>query len=399
MGRITSVAESPSGAGTQCRAAATVTRNFAYDSVGRLQSVVEGGTTRRYCYDPNGNRLDVMADLVTPCPSVVTAPNVYTEQDRLLQYGTMRFGYNASGQLQTKTGAGGTTTFEYDEFTNLTHVDLPGGTTNEIEHIIDGQQRRVGKRVSGVLERRWLYRDQLNPVVEYDSGGNLTQFVYATKPHVPDYMRKGGINYLLVTDHIGSVRLVVNATTGQVAQRLDYDEFGNVLSDSNAGFQPFGFAGGLYDPDTGLVRFGARDYDSEVGRWTAKDPILFGGGQGNLYLYVGNDPVNWIDPEGTSWARAVIAGGAALGRLLAKYGAKAWKAVKRFWRDLDFDGPSPGLRHGNGRVCQVRYKKKPVARLDYHPYPGTNGESRLHGHFGQGESGHVPLDPRSWWDG
>lgn len=63
-------------------------------------------------------------------------------------------------------------------------------------------------------------------------------------------------------------------------------------------FQPFGFAGGLYDADTGLVRFGARDYDALTGRWTSKDPILFGGGQANLYAYVGNDPINRIDPSG-----------------------------------------------------------------------------------------------------
>jgi RHS repeat-associated protein len=54
----------------------------------------------------------------------------------------------------------------------------------------------------------------------------------------------------------------------------------------------------LYDPDTGLVRFGARDYDAQVGRWLAKDPIGFGGGQSNLYGYVANDPVNLVDPSG-----------------------------------------------------------------------------------------------------
>jgi RHS repeat-associated protein len=70
-----------------------------------------------------------------------------------------------------------------------------------------------------------------------------------------------------------------------------------VTSDTNPGFQPFGFAGGLYDADTGLVRFGARDYDAFTGRWTARDPSLFRGGF-NLYAYVHNDPINFIDPDG-----------------------------------------------------------------------------------------------------
>jgi uncharacterized protein RhaS with RHS repeats len=46
------------------------------------------------------------------------------------------------------------------------------------------------------------------------------------------------------------------------------------------------------------VRFGARDFDPSTGRWTAKDPIGFSGGDTNLYRYVGNDPVNFTDPEG-----------------------------------------------------------------------------------------------------
>jgi RHS repeat-associated protein len=61
---------------------------------------------------------------------------------------------------------------------------------------------------------------------------------------------------------------------------------------------PLGFAGGLYDKDTKLIRFGYRDYDPFTGRWTAKDPIDFNGGSSNLYAYAGNDPVNAIDPSG-----------------------------------------------------------------------------------------------------
>jgi RHS repeat-associated protein len=82
---------------------------------------------------------------------------------------------------------------------------------------------------------------------------------------------------------------------------MSFDEFGRVLGDTNPGFQPFGFAGGLYDRHTGLVRFGARDYDGEVGRWTAKDPIGFEGSDNNLYGYALNDTVNFIDPDGLDW--------------------------------------------------------------------------------------------------
>jgi RHS repeat-associated protein len=80
-----------------------------------------------------------------------------------------------------------------------------------------------------------------------------------------------------------------------------HDEHGNVVEDFVAsGWDPlpFGFAGGIYDRDTGLVRFGARDFDPEIARWSAQDPIGFGGGDGNLYGYVRGDPVNGIDPSG-----------------------------------------------------------------------------------------------------
>jgi RHS repeat-associated protein len=163
---------------------------------------------------------------------------------------------------------------------------------------------------------------QLNPVAELDGSGQVvSRLVYASKANVPDYMIQGGVTYRLISDHLGSVRLVVNASTGAVAQRIDYDEFGNVLADTSPGFQPFGFAGGLYDPDTGLVRFGARDYDPAIGRWTAKDPIGFNGDGPNLYEYVLNDPINGFDPEGqfsltegvaTVGIVGILAGGANL---------------------------------------------------------------------------------------
>lgn len=73
----------------------------------------------------------------------------------------------------------------------------------------------------------------------------------------------------------------------------------------------FGFAGGLHDPDTRLVRFGARDYDAETGRWTAKDPLWFGGGDTSLYSYALGDATNLIDPDGR--LVPLLAAGAAVG--------------------------------------------------------------------------------------
>ena len=58
-------------------------------------------------------------------------------------------------------------------------------------------------------------------------------------------MVKGGVNYRLVTDSLGSVRLVLNASTSAVAERMDYDEFGVVMNDTSPGFQPYVPLGGI----------------------------------------------------------------------------------------------------------------------------------------------------------
>ena len=98
------------------------------------------------------------------------------------------------------------------------------------------------------------------------------------------------------------MRLVVDTGDGTIVQEMRYDAWGNVVLDTNPGFQPFGFAGGLYDPQTRLVRFGARDYDARIGRWMSRDPIAFPDlrpcGGSNLYLYACGAPTSDLDPSG-----------------------------------------------------------------------------------------------------
>ncbi len=141
----------------------------------------------------------------------------------------------------------------------------------------DGENRRVGKQVGGTLTTGFLYKDALNVLVQLDGSGNVVnRFVFGSKQNVPDYFTSSPGTFRILSDHLGSPRLVVNTSTGSLVEEIDYDEFGNVTNDTNPGLTPFGFAGGLYDKDTGLVRFGTRDYDASVGRWTTGSTSIHG---------------------------------------------------------------------------------------------------------------------------
>jgi RHS repeat-associated protein len=265
---------------------------YGYDERGRLETVTtDGSATVTYTYDANGNRLS----RATSSGGLETG--TYDNQDRLLTYAGALYAFTANGELATRTYGTDTTTYEYDALGNLREVTLPDGTL--IEYVIDPGNRRVGKRVNGTLVQGFLYDDLLRIAAELDGAGNIvSRFVFGTRTNVPEYMVRGGATYRIVTDHLGSPRLVIDAIVGNVVQRMEYDEFGRIAADTNPGFQPFGFAGGLYDRDARSVRFGARDLDLEAGRWMSKDPILFRGWDPNLYGYVLQDPVNLTDSVG-----------------------------------------------------------------------------------------------------
>jgi len=283
LGRITQKLETLDGIAT--------TFNYRYDVAGRLIEVKQDAVVvEAYTYDDNGNRLS--ADTTQG-----SVKGQYDDQDRLTQYGDNTYDYTENGELRRKNSNGQITQYHYDVFGNLRQVQLADG--EQIEYVIDGRNRRIGKKVNGQLVQGFLYQGSLNPVAQLDANGNvISRFVYGSKANVPDYMLKNGKTYRILSDHLGSPRLVVDINEGSIVQRMDYDAFGNVVFDSNPGFQPFGFAGGIYDLDTQLTRFGARDYDAQTGRWTAKDPIGFNGGDFNLYGYVLADPVNWVDLDG-----------------------------------------------------------------------------------------------------
>jgi RHS repeat-associated protein len=283
LGRITVLSETIQG---QSR-----TFKYHYNLAGRLEKVWRNDTLiSQYVYDSTGNRLMHITPTTTDSGS-------YDVQDRLVKYSNTSFSYTNSGYLQTMCVGTDSTKYVYDALGNLRKVTLPNGDV--VEYSIDANNRRTGKKVNGTMVSRWLYENQLRPVAELDSNNIvIARYIYANNPNVPDYVIKNGVLYRILTDHLGSVRLAVNFSTGVVVSRFDYDEYGNVLFQIDSLNIPFGYAGGLYDPETKLVRFGARDYDAHVGRWIMKDPISFEAGDVNLYAYVKNNPINSNDPEG-----------------------------------------------------------------------------------------------------
>lgn len=264
---------------------------YGYDSLGRLTTVTRNGViSTSITYDANGNRSGGTIDGQSFTAS-------YDDQDRVQAYGAKSYAYNNNGDTTGVSAPLGNTTYQYNAESYLTSATTLNGNTKS--YVYDGTNNLVQVRENGVLKKNYLYQAPYQIAAELSSTGVIEkEYYFATGTTAPDYMRVGSTQYRIIKDHLGSVRLVINAATGVAIQRIDYNTFGKVTRDTNSCFQPYGFAGGIYDADTKLTRFGARNYDAETGRWTSKDPILFSGGDTNLYGYVMNDPVNWVDPSG-----------------------------------------------------------------------------------------------------
>ncbi len=271
---------------TETVAGATHTYQYTYDADGQLTEVTRDGTetVEQYTYDVNGNRTSTLSGAAS-----------YDAQDRLTNLDGTAYAFDVDGYL---TGRG-TDTFAYSARGELIAATVDGTT---ITYSYDSFGRRVGRNdASGSHE--YLYGNPGNPFqvsAVRDSSGLLTFYYYDEYGYLVAFVRNGAW-YYVATDQVGSPRVVTD-NAGTPLKVVEYDSFGVVLSDSAPSLDlPIGFAGGLTDSTTGLIRFGLRDYGPQTGRWTARDPALMIGSPFNLYVYVTNDPVNWTDPSGLAF--------------------------------------------------------------------------------------------------
>ena len=188
-------------------------------------------------------------------------------------------------------------TYIYDYENNL--IQVKNGETVVADYKYDPFGRRI-KKTDG-SEITWYVYDGPNILTEYtETGGNwVLKNAYAHTLRIDDPLsiQQGGNHYYYLKDGLGSITGITNSS-GSIVEYLPVQVFRGNPSQTGALNQPFAFTGREFDSESGLYFYRARYYDPKQGRFLTKDPIGFAGGDVNLYRYVQNNPVNFIDPSG-----------------------------------------------------------------------------------------------------
>ena len=273
-------------------------RRYAYDSAGRLARVTDGtgGLLESYQYDHEGRRL---AD-INPQRFRGERRYSYNLGDRLGQAGATQYGHDKAGFRNLKIEGDRETHYQYEPSGLLLRVDLPDG--RRIEYAYDAKGQRTEKRINGRVVEAYRWLDPLR-LSEFHDGQRWWRLAYDSErpghgSRTPVGVTNGEDSYFLLCDQVGTP-LALATTDGDIVQTMQYDSFGNPLGGLQGPVRlPLGFAGGLFDGDTGLTRFVWRDYDADTGRFTALDPMGAKGGDNDWYGYCVDDPVNRVDVWG-----------------------------------------------------------------------------------------------------
>jgi RHS repeat-associated protein len=286
--------------------------NFAYDDANRLTSISRAnGIIVEFGYDQAANLTSiiykkdatVLGDLTyeynsagkrtrmggsfarTGLPSTLTS-TTYAAANRLTQRAGASLTYDENGNLTSD----GTNTFSWNARNQLVAMSGPGLTAS---FQYDASGKRINKTINGV-SASYLY-----------DGSNVVQELSGTTPTAN--LLNGGIDKVFTRTDAGGTRTPLTDGLGSTLELADdagtlqtqytYDPFGNTTSTGTTSTNSSKYTG-REDDGTGLYYYRARYYSPSLQRFLSEDPAAFGGGDVNLYAYVGNDPVNFADPSG-----------------------------------------------------------------------------------------------------
>lgn len=268
-----------------------------------------------------------------------------------------RYSYDAGNQLQQMTTAQGSTDFTWDDAGNLSQKDAPQGLTfyrwdaeNRLTEVeppsgpitlsYNANGARVSKEAAGVT-RNYLY-DFERLLNESETTGASTTYTSTVEEYgklLSEYDDAAGARL----DHAYDAQWSTNALideNGAVAETLEYQAFGQPNQPTSATrFDFAGIQGYYHDRETELYLLGGatggRYYDPSIGRFLSTDPDEFDTEENNLYLYVGNNPVNRVDPSGRgcAWYDLVCKGknaARAVVRTVRRVARRAWSGLVRF---------------------------------------------------------------------
>ena len=267
---------------------------YTYDDHYQIQSET-GHCSHRYSFDSLSNRT-----------SKDREEYQHNALNQLMKKGEGELKYDFNGNLIRN----GPYEYTYDALDRLIKVTCEG---NEVTYSYDAFNRRLTKTMNGE-EQLFLYQGQ--DEIGRWKGGNCQEIRLIGKNKLSPTVaiEIHGTPYIPLHDMHGNIATLLNLQ-GDIIEKYRYTVYGEreILSPSgekmlrSAINNPWQYAGRRIDEETGLVAFGMRDYDPNLGRWTTPDPAGFTDGS-NLYAYVHNNPLQYSDPFGL-FAESFVMGG------------------------------------------------------------------------------------------
>lgn len=352
-------------------------QSYKYDSLHRLTEAVEKTDTttnwsQEFEYDRYGNRIGI--DQAIGLLTLNTTPTIDTNTNRFNP--SQGFSYDKNGNVVN----------DVDPISSLTR-----------QFIFNGDNKQVEVKKDGITIGRYYY-DGEGKRVKKVTDTETTVFVYSSGKLIAEYSTQlsttPSVAYT-TTDHLGTPRIITDEL-GQVSSRRDFMPFGEELytgvggRTGDAGLKYSSsedevrqkFTGYQKDDETNLDFAENRMYANEMGRFTAVDPLLASGKSSdpqsfNRYIYVMNNPMTFIDPDGL----CTVPTGLKQGQVGICF--EAFIAAERI-------GPG-GIGHGDGRSFNGDNNQL-TARIMIHAIISTDAEKVYYNYQGKIEESKVGTD-------